>query len=299
MCPGNCLDLPNLDPSSPLDVPPGATEVGHPVIKVRGADAREVHDHLAVEEPLEIRMGGHPFSVTMRTPGHDEDLVAGLLHAEGIIRDVDDLDVIARYHAADDDADHGNVVNVLLKGDARVARERLRRTLIASSSCGVCGKVTAESIRTACPPIDSDAVVPARLLPRLSAAMSASQATFGRTGGLHAAGVFDLDGRLLVLREDIGRHNAVDKVVGHMLRARRLPLDRHILVVSGRASFEIMQKAWMARVPIVAAVSAPSSLAVQMAVSAGMTLVGFLRDGSFNVYAGAQRIDSTRSSEEA
>ena len=293
MCREKRIDMRFLDPSFSLDVPKGAAEVGHPVVKVRGAGALEVEDHLAVEEPLEIRMGGHPFSITMRTPGHDEDLVAGLLHAEGVIQDADGLDVIARYRAGDGEADHGNVVNVLLKGDVRVARERLRRSLVASSSCGVCGKVTVDSLRTECPPIRSDAVVPAALFPRLSAAMGAAQTTFDRTGGLHAAGLFELDGRLLVLREDIGRHNAVDKVVGHMLRGRCLPLDRHILMVSGRASFEIMQKAWMARVPFVAAVSAPSSLAVQMAVSAGMTLVGFLRDGGFNVYAGAQRIDAT------
>ena len=293
MCREKRIDVPYLNPSFSLEVPRGAAEVGHPVVKVRGTGALEVEDHLAVEEPLEIRMGGHPFSVTMRTPGHDEDLVAGLLHAEGIIQDADGLDVIARYRAGDGEADQGNVINVLLKGDVHVARERLRRSLVASSSCGVCGKVTVDSIRTTCPPVSSDAVVPAALFPRLGAAMSAAQTTFDRTGGLHAAGLFDLAGRLLVLREDIGRHNAVDKVVGHMLRSRRLPLDQHILMVSGRASFEIMQKAWMARIPIVAAVSAPSSMAVQMAVSAGMTLVGFLRAEGFNVYAGAQRVDAT------
>ena len=155
------------------------------------------------------------------------------------------------------------MVNVLLKGDVQVARERLRRSLVASSSaCGVCGKVTIDSIRTACAPVVSDVAVPAALFHRLAEAMAGAQSTFERTGGLHAAGLFDPDGRLLVLREDIGRHNAVDKVVGHMLLTRRLPLDRHILMVSGRASFEIMQKAWMARIPIVAAVSAPSSMAV-------------------------------------
>ena len=284
------IDVRHLDPSFSLEVPKGAAEVGHPVVKVRGADALEVEDHLAVEEPLEIRLGGYPLSITMRTPGHDEDLVAGLLHAEGIIHDADGLDVIGRYRAGDSEADLGNVVNVLLKGDVSVARERLRRSLVASSSCGVCGKVTVDSIRITCPPISCDAVVPATFFPRMSAAMSAAQTTFDRTGGLHAAGLFDLEGRLLVLREDIGRHNAVDKVVGHMLRSRRLPLERHVLMVSGRASFEVMQKAWMARIPIVAAVSAPSSMAAQMAVSAGMTLVGFLRGDGFNVYAGAQRV---------
>ena len=279
-----------MDPESVFEVPRGAAAVPRTVLKVRGADGIEAPDQLAVEEPLEIRLGGIAFTVTMRTPGDDEDLVAGLLHAEGLIPDADSLDVIARYRGPDDDADPGNVINVLLKGDVQAVRERLRRSLVASSACGVCGKVTIESIRIACPPVISDVTVPADLFPRLAAAMAAAQSTFERTGGLHAAGLFDTDGRLLVLREDIGRHNAVDKVVGHMLRARRLPLDRQILLVSGRASFEIMQKAWVARIPIVAAVSAPSSMAVQMALAADITLVGFLRASGFNVYAGGRRV---------
>ena len=279
-----------MGPESTLEVRRGTAAVAHPVLKVRGADVVETPDQLAVEEPLEIRLGGIAFTVTMRTPGDDEDLVAGLLHSEGLIRGPDNLDVIARYRGPDDEADPGNVVNVLLKGDVQAARERLRRSLVASSACGVCGKVTIDSIRTACPPVVSDVTVPAGLFPRLAGEMAAAQATFERTGGLHAAGLFDTAGRLLVLREDIGRHNAVDKVIGHMLRTRGLPLDRRILLVSGRASFEIMQKAWMARVPIVAAVSAPSSLAVQMALAAGITLVGFLRERGFNVYAGAERV---------
>jgi FdhD protein len=279
-----------MDPESVFEIPRGASAVPHSVLKIRGSDVVETPDQLAVEEPLEIRLGGIAFTVAMRTPGDDEDLVAGLLHSEGLIRDADNLDVIARYRGPDGEADAGNVINVLLKGDVQAARERLRRSLVASSACGVCGKVTIDSIRTACPPVVSDAAVPAGLFHRLARAMAATQSTFERTGGLHAAGLFDTDGRLLVLREDIGRHNAVDKVIGHMLRARRLPLDRQILMVSGRASFEIMQKAWVARIPIVAAVSAPSSMAVQMALTAGMTLVGFLRGSGFNVYAGAQRV---------
>jgi FdhD protein len=260
------------------------------VVRIRGAEAVELTDQLAVEEPLEIRLGGMAFSVTMRTPGHDEDLVAGLLYSEGLIRGADNLDLIAHYSGTDRETHPGNVVNVLLKGDVRAARERLRRSLVASSACGVCGKVTIDSIRTACPPVVSDVTVPAGLFHRLSEAMASAQATFERTGGLHAAGLFDAAGRLVVLREDIGRHNAVDKVVGHMLRTGQLPLDRQILMVSGRASFEIMQKAWAARVPIVAAVSAPSSLAVEMAVAADITLVGFMRRGAFNIYSGAQRV---------
>jgi len=279
-----------MEPESASETSRQAAAIPHPVLKVRGADAIETLDHLAVEEPLEIRLGGLAFTVTMRTPGDDEDLVAGLLHAEGLIRDADNLDVIARYRGPDRETDPGNVINVLLKGDVQAARERLRRSVVASSACGVCGKVTIDSIRTECAPVTSEMAVPAELFPRLAAAMSTAQATFERTGGLHAAGLFDADGRLVVLREDVGRHNAVDKVVGHMLRTRRLPLDRHILMVSGRASFEIMQKAWMARVPIVAAVSAPSSLAVEMALAANITLVGFLRHRGFNVYAGAQRV---------
>jgi FdhD protein len=279
-----------MDPDSAFEVSSGAAAVPRSVLRVRGADAVEALDQLAVEEPLEIRLAGLAFTVTMRTPGADEDLVAGLLYAEGLICDADNLDVIARYRGPDGETDPGNVINVLLKGDVQVARERLRRSLVGSSACGVCGKVTIDSIKTACPPVVSDAAVPAELFHHLAGSMAAAQSTFERTGGLHAAGLFDTAGRLLVLREDIGRHNAVDKVVGHMLRTRRLPLDRHILMVSGRASFEIMQKAWKARSPIVAAVSAPSSMAVQMALAADMTLVGFLRPSGFNVYAGAQRV---------
>jgi FdhD protein len=279
-----------MDPDCVFDVSPGAAAVPVSVVKIRDGEATEAPDHLAVEEPLEIRLGGMAFTVTMRTPGHDEDLVAGLLHAEGVILDADGIDVIARYRGAAGDVDRGNVINVILKGDLRVARERLRRSLIASSACGVCGKVTIEALRTAGAPVRSDATVAPALFPRLAASLGAAQATFRRTGGLHAAALFDLDGRLLVLREDVGRHNAVDKVVGHMLRAGNLSLDERILMVSGRASFEIMQKAWTARVPIVAAVSAPSSMAVQMAIAADITLVGFLRPGGFNVYAAAHRV---------
>src|SRR5262249_39662571 len=159
--------------------------VPHPVLKVSWSDAVETVDHLAVEEPLEIRLGGLAFTVTMRTPGHDEDLVAGLLLSEGLIRGTDNLDVIARYPAPVGEAEPGNVINVLLKGDVQVARERLRRSLVASSACGVCGKVTIDSIRTACDPIVSDAIVPPELFPRLASTMSAAQTTFDRTGGLH------------------------------------------------------------------------------------------------------------------
>ena len=230
-------------------------------------------------------------AVTMRTPGDDEELVAGFLYSERVIAHADDLDVIAPYRTSDSGAAAGNVLNVLLARNADVARERLRRNFVASSSCGLCGKVTIDAIRAELPAVVSDLTVPANIFHRLERAMGRAQATFERTGGLHAAGLFDADGTLIVLREDIGRHNAVDKVVGHMLLSRRMPLDRHILMVSGRASFEIMQKALMARVPIVAAVSAPSSLAVEMAAAADMTLVGFVRPGGFNIYTGAERVN--------
>jgi FdhD protein len=275
---------------SDFEVPRGVPAVRHRVVKVRDRGVSECLDYLAVEEPLEIRLGGVSLSVTMRTPGDDEELVAGLLFSEGIIAGADDIDVIARYRGPTDDPDDGNVMNVLLKGDTRVARDRLRRNFIASSSCGLCGKATIEAIRVTLPPIQSDLVVSVERLNRLGAAMHDAQSTFEKTGGLHAAGLFDADGRMIVLREDIGRHNAVDKVIGHRVLARGVPLDRHVLMVSGRVSFEIMQKALTARIPVIAAVSAPSSMAVQMALAADMTLIGFARNGGFNLYAGAHRV---------
>ena len=278
----------SLDPD--LDVPRGASSVRHRVVKVRAAGVSEYQDHLAVEEPLEIRLAGINLTVTMRTPGDDEELVAGFLFSEGVIGSADDLDVIARYRGPDGDPDDGNVMNVLLKGDVRAAKDRLRRNFVASSSCGLCGKTTIEAIRTTLPPVRSDLTISVERLNRLAAAMHDAQSTFEKTGGLHAAGLFDAEGRLLVLREDIGRHNAVDKVIGHQVLARAVPLDRHVLMVSGRVSFEIMQKALTARIPVIAAVSAPSSMAVQMALAADMTLIGFVRNGGFNLYSGARRV---------
>jgi FdhD protein len=278
----------SLDPD--IEMPGSVAAVSHAILRVRGLATVSAEDDVAVEEPLEIRLAGASLAVTMRTPGDDEELIAGFLHSERVIASADDVDVMAPYRAADGDLRAGNVVNVLLKGNLRVARERLRRNFIASSSCGLCGKASIEAIRADWPAVRSDLVVSTGLVHRLERAMGRAQATFERTGGLHAAGLFSEAGELIVLREDIGRHNAVDKVIGHMLLARRFPLDRCILMVSGRASFEIMQKALAARIPIVAAVSAPSSLAVEMAIAADMTLVGFVRPGGFNIYAGAARI---------
>jgi FdhD protein len=278
----------SLDPD--LEVPRGVPSVCHRVVKVRETGVSECQDHLAVEEPLEIRLAGINLTVTMRTPGEDEELVAGFLFSEGVISGADDLDVIARYRGPDGDPDDGNVMNVLLKGDTRVAKDRLRRNFVASSSCGLCGRATIEAIRASLPPVRSDLAISVERLNRLAAAMHDAQPTFEKTGGLHAAGLFDADGQLVVLREDIGRHNAVDKVIGHRVLARAVPLDRHILMVSGRVSFEIMQKALTARIPVIAAVSAPSSMAVQMALAADMTLIGFVRNGGFNLYSGAHRV---------
>jgi len=272
------------------EAPPRSAVVRQGIVKIRDHRASECHDHLAVEEPLEIRLGGRSLSVTMRTPGEDEELVAGFLFSEGIITGADDLDVIARYRGPNGEAARGNVINVLLKGDLRVAKERLRRNFIASSSCGLCGKAMIDALRSTHAPVEADVAVPIERFHHLASVMGQAQATFEKTGGLHAAALFDTDGRLIVVREDIGRHNAVDKVIGHMMLARETPLDRHILMVSGRASFEILQKALAARIPVLAAVSAPSSMAVQTARAANMTLVGFLRGGGFNIYAGAHRV---------
>ena len=249
------------------------------------APSRE-HDELAHEEPLEVRVRGRAVSVTMRTPGHDEELAAGFLVTEGMIqakRDVLKIEACERN-------EEGNLVNVQLAPDVPVDFEKLTRHVFASSSCGLCGKATIEAVRGQFPTITSDVVVDAKTLLSLPEKMRSAQSTFDRTGGLHAAALFTIDGDLLVLREDVGRHNAVDKVVGHALLNDKLPLDRHVLMVSGRTSFEILQKALAARIPIVAAVSAPSTLAADFATESGQTLVGFLRNERMNVYAHERRV---------
>ncbi|MBI1896383.1 MAG: formate dehydrogenase accessory sulfurtransferase FdhD [Acidobacteria bacterium] len=252
----------------------------------RGSAPCESTDELAAEEPLEIRIGGRPVSVTMRTPGHDQELAAGFLLSEGIVRARGDIQS-ARPLLRKDGA---NIVNVALSPGVEVDFGRLTRYVYAASSCGLCGKATIEAVHQRFPPVESDLRVGAEVLLSLPQRMRDAQTLFGRTGGLHAAAIFDAEGGLFVLREDVGRHNAVDKAIGHALLKRALPLDRRLLLVSGRASFEIVQKALAARIAVVAAVSAPSSLAVEFARESGQTLIGFLRTGRMNFYAHPGRI---------
>ena len=279
-----------MKPELELDVPKGASAVSHTVVSFRDLIPAAQEDQLAVEEPLEIRLGGNSLAVTMRTPGHDEELVAGLLLSERVIEAPGDIEVIAHYAGPDDDPRIGNVINVLLNRAGPEIHQRLHRSFFTSSACGLCGKTSLDAIDTDLRPIGGDVTVSLDVLYALGSELAAAQVTFERTGGLHAAALFDTAGRLLILREDVGRHNAVDKVVGHMLLSGGLPLGRHILMVSGRASFEIVQKALVARIPVVAAISAPSSLAVQLALANGVTLIGFLRPGRLNVYANAHRV---------
>lgn len=249
--------------------------------------AKSRNDTVAVEEPLEIRVHGRSVAVTMRTPGHDRELAAGFLLTEGIIRERKDMIEILHCRAA---AAPDNTLNVFLASSVKVDFAQLTRHVFATSSCGLCGKASIESVHQHFPPVRSKLRVRARTLIRLPLPMREAQQTFARTGGLHAAAVFDAKGKLIVLREDVGRHNAVDKVLGFGFLERMFPFDSHILLVSGRASFEIMQKALAGRIPIVCAVSAPSSLAVEFARESNQTLVGFLRGDTMNIYAGAERI---------
>jgi FdhD protein len=250
-------------------------------------------DTLTVEEPLEIRVAGKPLSITMRTPGDDFDLAAGFLVGEGVVRAAADIRSI-RY-CAGATADGGNTYNVLdvvLGAGVAPPDASVERNFYTTSSCGLCGKASLDAVRTTITwPIDGDpfATDPATLA-AMPDELRAAQRVFDRTGGLHAAGLFDAAGKLLCLREDVGRHNAVDKVVGWATRAGGLPLSGRALMVSGRASFELVQKAAMAGIPLLAAVSAPSSLAVDLAAELGLTLVGFLRGTSMNVYTRPDRL---------
>ncbi|QNE36993.1 formate dehydrogenase accessory sulfurtransferase FdhD [Leifsonia shinshuensis] len=261
---------------------------------VVGESRSRREDVLAVEEPLEIRVAGTPLSITMRTPGSDFDLAAGFLVSEGVISHGDQLSAI-RFCAGDtaDGENTYNVLDVTLAPGVPRPDASLDRNFYMTSSCGLCGKASIDAVRTrSAHPVDADPVtVTDELLTTLPDRLREGQAMFEKTGGLHAAALFDAaTGTLLVLREDVGRHNAVDKVVGWALKEGRLPLSGTVLMVSGRASFELVQKASMAGIPILAAVSAPSSLAVDLGRELGLTVVGFLRGSSMVVYSGAERI---------
>lgn len=255
----------------------------------KGAFAEKTDD-LATEEPLEIRIEGQSVAVLMRTPGHDRELAAGFLLTENIVRSVDETFEITVCGENAVDSDETNIVNVTLKNPARFDTRKFSRNLFSSSSCGICGKASIEAIKKQFPPINSDLKILATVLSDLPARLSAAQKTFQRTGGLHACALFEKDGTLLAVREDVGRHNALDKLIGHALLENRLPLDREILLLSGRVSFEMVQKALAAGIAIIAAISAPTSLAVEFARTNNQTLVGFLRGDEMNVYAGSERI---------
>lgn len=248
----------------------------------RGSTPREEVDDLAAESPLEIRVQRRGVSVTLRTPGHDEELAVGFLLTEGIIRTAGDvIGVIPGGESS---------IDVVLAPHVNVDFERLTRHVFTSSSCGLCGKATIDAVRMQFPSVMSTVTIESSTILAMPEKLRAAQETFDKTGGLHAAALFDTAGELLLLREDVGRHNAVDKVIGRAVLDKLLPLDRHVLMVSGRTSFEIMQKSVAAGVPVVAAVSAPSNLAAEFAEESGQTLIGFLRDGRMNVYAHPERV---------
>jgi FdhD protein len=256
-----------------------------PVRRVQGKNTRVAQDVLALEEPLELRVRGRSVAVVMRTPGHDADLAAGFLLTEGVIGSPDELYDIMQCRTTKR-AEQGNVVEAVLAKNVKVDFDSLTRHVFSATSCGLCGKATIEAVQQHFPKVKRPLRPAAGVLRSLPARLAAAQPTFQSTGGLHATALFDATGELLVAREDVGRHNAMDKVLGHALRAGWLPLGRHILLVSGRVSFEIMQKALAARVSVVAGISAPTSLAAEFARANNQTLVGFLRGDRFNVYAG-------------
>jgi FdhD protein len=273
-------------------------------------------DRAAAEEPLEIRLHGRPFAVLMRTPGADRELAAGFLLAERVIRSADDLGTIEHCTERPADAGHeidgpgagrgtnptvasgvggtvANIVNVTLADASADRLERLlaeRRNVQTNSSCGLCGRQTIESLSADAAPIVSSAAMMERVIASLPNRLRTAQTVFDETGGLHGAGLFTVDGALVDSAEDVGRHNAVDKIIGRMLMRERLPLSDVVLFVSGRTSFEIVQKALFAGIPILAAVSAPSSLAIELARASGITLIGFVRDESFNIYTHGHRV---------
>jgi FdhD protein len=275
---------------SPARRPTTATRV----TAIAGGRAVERPDQLVPEEPLEIRVHGpgqepRPLAVTMRTPGNDFELGVGFCVSEGVIGSASDLATVAYCLGPDRREQEFNIVTVRLRAPVDLAGRE--RNFVANASCGLCGKATLDQLETSCAPVADGPRLPRSVLLTLPGRLRAAQSVFDRTGGLHAAGCFSTDGTLTVAREDVGRHNAVDKIVGWATFERRLPLSDQVLVVSGRVSFEIVQKAAVAGIPIVCAVSAPSSLAVEAGARFGQTVVGFVRDDRANVYTRPERID--------
>jgi len=262
------------------------------VTRYRGGFAEEVADTLVVEEPLEIRVNNERFSVTMRTPGDDFSLIRGLLLTEGVIASNADIGRMRYCEATDSDIGEENIVNVHVSPGCATER-RWQRQLMSGTSCGLCGKEAIEAVSTGVAPLPQGATFPRAVLQTLPDKLRQQQALFSATGGLHAAGIFTASGECLVVCEDIGRHNATDKAIGHGVAEGWLPWGKDeglALLISGRASFEIVQKALMARIPIVCAVSASSALAADLAEANGQTLIGFLRDKAMTIYAGKERI---------
>jgi FdhD protein len=306
---------PALTPQTESRADPETSRAIHqvPIEKISGLTSRRAQDTVAVEEPLEIQLAyGTPgtrsaksISVTMRTPGHDFDLAAGFLMTEGVVRDPNDIDhivyaagSISELPAAEEQSQNSlpyqptkNVVRVELAPGVVVSLANLERNFYTTSSCGICGKASLLALQTVCPPRRENTFrIDADVLYKLPDRLRESQTLFNRTGGIHGAALFNASGNLLAVREDVGRHNAVDKLLGAEFLADRTPLSNALLLLSGRASFELLQKALMGGVPMVAAVGAPSSLAVQVAKDFDITLVGFLRDNHCNVYNGAEHI---------
>jgi FdhD protein len=267
------------------------------VVAVRPDHHLELPDRLATEEPMEIRAGGpgqppQAVAVTMRTPGHDFELAVGFLRTEGLIAGAGDVAAVRYCDLPAGEEQRFNIVTVGLT--VGFDDGGYDRRFSATSSCGTCGKASLDQVEVWCSPIDDPVRVRASLVPELPDRLREAQRLFDQTGGLHAAGLFDATGHLECLREDVGRHNAVDKVVGHALLAGGLPLRGRMLMVSGRVSFEIVQKAAVAGIPVIAAVSAPSSLAVEAADRLGVTLAGFVRGGTYNLYSHPERVDLDR-----
>ncbi len=264
------------------------------IVRFRAGQTESRRDAIAVEEPLEIRISGDPLLVTMRTPGHDHELCAGLLLAEGLIKTKADLSGIAHCGRPGEDG-YGNTLDVTLAPGVTIDESRFeaRRGTTLNSSCGVCGRRTIDDLLRGVAPLDGTARFQASRLVELTTQLRQQQPNFDRTGGLHAAGITDSSGQYRVVREDIGRHNATDKAIGRLLLDDALPASAAVLVVSGRTSFEIVGKAWRAGIAAIVGVSAPSSLSISTAERAGQLLIGFARGNGFNVYAGASRLETS------